>query len=83
MKYSSVFIIVIASYLPALSQQPDVYVQLEKHYHAGAYEACVKIVKQVEAFAKSRMDTLVANSFFYLGDSYNQTGDLKKALHFF
>ena len=84
MKYPCILFIAAASYLPAYSQQQlGAYTQLEKHYDAGAFEACVKMVKQVEAFTRNRLDTLAANSFFYLGDAYNQTGDVKKALHYF
>ena len=84
MNYLCILFIAVASYLPAYSQQqPDAYLQLEKHYNEGSFEACVKIVKQVEAFTRNRLDTLAANSFFYLGDAYHQTGDLKKALHYF
>lgn len=84
MKFTGILFIVAASCLPAYSQQqPDAYAQLERHYNAGSFEACVKIVKHVEAFTRNRLDTLAANSFFYLGDAYNQIGDLKKALHYF
>ena len=83
MKYPAAFVIILVSHLPSFSQQPGVYAQLEKQYNTENYDACVQMTKQVEAFTKNRLDTLVANSFFYLADAYNQTGDLKKALHYF
>lgn len=69
--------------LPAWSQLPVVYETLEKRYSENAFEACVQMEKEVLAFTHNRLDTLAANSYFYIGDSYNQLGDIKKALSFF
>ncbi|HEY5823522.1 MAG TPA: hypothetical protein VIT44_04110, partial [Cyclobacteriaceae bacterium] len=59
---------------------PKVYLTLEKYYNESDYEACVKLESQVEVFAASRKDTLAANSYFFLGDSFNQLGQVKKAI---
>src|SRR3546814_18077379 len=41
------------------------------------------MAKQVQSFTHNRIDTLAANSFFVLGDAYNQIGETRKALHYF
>lgn len=70
--------------VPAWPQQaPEVYQTLERRYQQDAFEDCIALEKQVEAFNKNRLDTLAANSFFYLGDAYNQLGETRKALFYF
>jgi CHAT domain-containing protein len=64
----------------AAQQLPKIYQDLENHYNNGEYEACIKLEQKVEAFASSRKDTLATNSYFYLGEAFNQTGDLEKAI---
>lgn len=84
MKHLCLLMILGGSYLPHYSQaQPGVYAELERNYNENSFEACIRMTRQVEAFANNRLDTLAANSYFYLGDAYNQTGQLKKALHYF
>src|SRR6478736_10558080 len=61
---------------------PKVYQNLEKHYNASEFEDCIKLESQVVAFAETRKDTVAANSYFYLGDAFNQTGQLQKAIVF-
>lgn len=62
---------------------PSVYEALEKNYFQGAFEACVAMEKDVESFTRNRLDTLASNSFFYIGDAFNQLGDTRKALFYF
>lgn len=64
-------------------QLPAVYEALQKHYDENAFEACIRMEKQIEAFTHNRLDTLSSNSFFYIGDAYNQLGQIKKALYYF
>jgi CHAT domain-containing protein/tetratricopeptide (TPR) repeat protein len=59
---------------------PQIYRDLEKQYNNGDFEACVKLEKKVEAFASVRKDTLATNSYFYLGDAFNQLGEIEKAI---
>src|SRR4051812_38896913 len=59
---------------------PKIYQQLEKHHNEGDFEACIKLENQVELFAASRKDTLATNSYFYLGNSFNQLGQIQKAI---
>lgn len=84
MKYLGIVITLIAIAPYSLAQsQPSVYVELETYYNANSYDACVRMRKGVESFTRNRIDTLAANSFFYLGDAYHQIGDIDNALHFF
>lgn len=84
MKYFSITFLLAGIHFSLWSQPaPSIYYELEKNYNANAFEACVQMEKQVELFTRNRIDTLAANSFFYLGDAYNQLGELKKALAYF
>lgn len=68
----------------ALAQQgSDVYETLKKNYDRDAFEACIAMEKEVATFTRNRIDTLAANCFFYMGDAFNQAGDVEKALQFF
>jgi CHAT domain-containing protein/tetratricopeptide (TPR) repeat protein len=62
---------------------PKVYQDLERNYEQQNFEACIKLEPQVEALAKNQRDTLVANSFFYIGDAHHQLGDMTKAISWF
>jgi len=59
---------------------PAIYTQLKKFHNDANYEACIKLEKQVETFALSRKDTLATNSYFYLGNAFNQLGEIEKAI---
>lgn len=83
MRNCCLFIFVIGFAFPLWSQPSSVYATLEENYNQNAFEACIAMEKQVQAFADNRLDTLVANSFFYLGDAYNQLGEIEKALAWF
>lgn len=62
---------------------PPVYQQLEEHYNQNAFEACLDMERQVQRFAHNRIDTLAANSLFYLGDAFYQMGKTDKAVNCF
>lgn len=84
MKRLGIFLFLSGFFIPAWTQQlPAVYVALEKYYQQNAFDACIKMEKEVQNFTQNRLDTLVSNSFFYLGDAYNQLGEIKKAVLFF
>lgn len=84
MKHLCFLMILAGSCLPLYAQQqPDVYAELERNYNQHSFEACIRMTRQVESFANNRLDTLAANSYFYLGDAYNQVGEIKKALQYF
>ena len=84
MKRLFLFVILAGFSLPLYPQeQPAVYLELERNYNENSFEACIRMAKQVQSFTHNRIDTLAANSFFYLGDAYNQVGETRKALHYF
>jgi CHAT domain-containing protein/tetratricopeptide (TPR) repeat protein len=68
----------------AYSQQiPAAYTKLETDFNNSEFEACIKAASEIEKLAVNRADTIGANSYYYLGESYNQLGHLDKALAFF
>lgn len=78
------FWVFVASVNVCLAQTtPTVYQELERNYEAQNFAACIKLVNDVELMAKNQHDTLVANSFSYLGSAHNQLGDLNKAIAWF
>ena len=82
-RLASCFVFSALGFAAFCQQLPAVYEALESNYNKNAFEACIKLEKQVEAFAHDRLDTLASNSFFYIGDAYLQSGDIAKALLFF
>ena len=84
MKFTCLTTVCMMFVLVLHAQTPqEVYVELENSYNKNAFEACVRMEKRVEAFAAGRKDTLAANSFFYIGDAYNQLGQPDKAITYF
>jgi CHAT domain-containing protein/Flp pilus assembly protein TadD len=83
MKRILVSIFVLGCLVRGFSQEvPEIYTQLETRYDKSEFGACVKLASEIETFSVNRVDTLVANSFFYLGDSYNQLGEVEKAIQY-
>jgi CHAT domain-containing protein/tetratricopeptide (TPR) repeat protein len=62
---------------------PKVYSDLEKNYAEQNFEGIIDLTKDVEILASNRKDTVVANSYFYVGESYNQLGEVDKAISWF
>jgi CHAT domain-containing protein/tetratricopeptide (TPR) repeat protein len=62
---------------------PEIYKQLESNYEGNNFEACLKLEQEILKLDLSKVDTISANSLFYLGDSYNQLGNIEKALLYF
>ncbi|MEO5599292.1 MAG: CHAT domain-containing tetratricopeptide repeat protein [Cyclobacteriaceae bacterium] len=84
MKRISFFILYAGLIFQTWSQPlPSLYETLGKHYIENNFQACILLEKQVQTFAHKRLDTLASNSFFYLGDAFNQVGNVDKALTFF
>jgi len=74
----------LAGFTHLLAQDiPLAYQQLENSYNNSEFEACIKLTREIESFSINRVDTLAANSFFYLASSHNQLGNLDKALDYF
>jgi CHAT domain-containing protein/tetratricopeptide (TPR) repeat protein len=76
----SLFICSIAAYSQEI---PAAYTKLETDFNNSEFEACAKAVAEIEKMALNRIDTVGANSYYYLGEAYNQLGNLDKAVAFF
>ena len=83
MKLTGIVILVLLTFRLHAQDLPPLYVELETNYNRNAFEACVRLEKQVESFTAHRKDSLAANSSFYMGDAYNQLGRTDKALSWF
>lgn len=84
MKFLSFLLLLgVSGYSASAQSLPTVYAALETNYLTNAFENCVRMEKEVEAFTRNRFDTLSANCFFYIGDAYHQLGQIKKALPYF
>ena len=81
----SFFVCFIAS--TAYSQKAmvleDGYAQLDLHYSKEDYRACLKLERELLTSIQSRVDTIVAETYYLLGDSYFHTGNVKKAIDYF
>lgn len=60
--------------------QPIVYENLKSRYEQQDFEACIKLVQEVETQSKNQRDTLTVDSYFYLADAYYQLGQLNHAI---
>jgi CHAT domain-containing protein len=78
----SLYLLLIFTY--AQSQTlPKIYQDLEHNYEKQNFEACTSLIPEIENLAKNQRDTVIANSYFYLADAYNQLGNLDKAISWF
>jgi CHAT domain-containing protein/Tfp pilus assembly protein PilF len=59
---------------------PEIYWKVEERYNKSEFEACVALAGQVDQFVAGRVDTLAANTLFYVADAYNQVGESDKAI---
>jgi len=59
------------------------YKQLDSLYAAGKYKECLSMEQSILSLIDQREDTLVANTYFYIGDSYLSSYKTDKALAFF
>jgi len=65
------------------SQGSGNYFSLENAYNSGEYEECIDLLDKHEAELITAKDSIAANTFFYVGDSYLALGDFEKALGYF
>jgi CHAT domain-containing protein/Tfp pilus assembly protein PilF len=70
--------LLIQSYVFAQSQ--NIFDDLEKSYYNEEFENCVKFEKQVEQLFVNKKDSIAANAFSYLGDSFYQLGNVTRAI---
>ncbi|HYG03931.1 MAG TPA: CHAT domain-containing protein [Chryseosolibacter sp.] len=82
-KISCLLFLVGSAFLGLAQGNTETYALLESKYESSEYDACIKMVKEVESFTANRMDTMAANSYFYLGDAFLQAGNEVKALQYF
>jgi CHAT domain-containing protein len=59
------------------------YAGIELAYESGEYEKCIELTNKHKAELTTAKDSIAANVFFYLGDSYMLVGDDKQALENF
>ena len=84
MKKSILFLVWLLSVTNLLAQNvPQLYEQLKQKYENSEFDACIKLAKDVDKLAASRTDTISANSLFYVGDAYMQSGNLPLAVAYF
>lgn len=84
MKYiSSLFSAVLFSVMVHAQEIPQLYRDLDKFHQEENYAACVKLESNVVALAAQRSDTLIANSYYYLGNAYLNLEKIDKALSYF
>lgn len=62
---------------------PAVYSSLQHNYKQENYAACIKADRDVEVASTTQRDTITANRFSYLADSYYQLGNFDKAAYWF
>jgi CHAT domain-containing protein/tetratricopeptide (TPR) repeat protein len=60
-----------------------IHISLEKLHEQGNYEACLKMQPDIDLLAKNQKDTLIANSFSYIGDAHFQLGEVAQAVKWF
>jgi CHAT domain-containing protein/Tfp pilus assembly protein PilF len=62
------------------AQTENIFDNLEKSYYNGDFEQCIKFEKQVQQLSLNKKDTIAANAFSYLGDSFYQLGNVTRAI---
>jgi CHAT domain-containing protein/Tfp pilus assembly protein PilF len=84
MKNSILLLLFVVLFSKLAAQDvPPIYYQLESNYEKSEFDACIKLAKDIDRMTASRLDTVAANSLFYLADSYLQSGDQKMAVTYF
>jgi len=61
----------------------EAYARLDGYYNQADYRSCLNLERDILVGIQSRVDTLVAETYYLLGDSHLQTGDTKKAIDYF
>lgn len=59
------------------------YRQLDSLYQAGDMAGCLQLENSILGLIGQRQDTLVANTYFYIGDAYRAEYETDKALTYF
>ncbi len=61
----------------------NTYKRLDSLYAAGSLDECLAMEQSILSMVNQREDTLVANTFFYIGDAYLSKYETSKALALF
>lgn len=77
------FLLLIQSVAFSQSNVPDIYQQLDEAYLAEDYQKVLDIKDKALSSLESRQDTILADTYFLIGDSYLALGELQNALDFF
>jgi CHAT domain-containing protein/Tfp pilus assembly protein PilF len=62
---------------------PKVYTDIVEKYNEQNFESIIGLTKDVDLLAKNRKDTIVANSYYYIGNSYRNLGQPESAINWF
>ena len=74
---------VFTSHFAFCQTVPPLYEELKRNYDAENFEACLKLENDVEALAHTRRDTVVANSFRFVGEAHYVLGETNAAIRWF
>ncbi len=80
---SNYLIAALAIFLvPTISHSQSIgnYHRIEQAYESGEYQKCIALTNKYKKELTTAKDTIAANTFFYLGDSYLLEGDDKLAV---
>lgn len=78
-----VFACVLSSSVVLGQKLPKVYTDIVEKYNEQNYETIIGLTKDVDILARSRKDTIVANSYYYIAHSYRNLGEPDKAVTWF
>lgn len=62
---------------------PKLYTEIVERYNEQNYETIIGLTKDVDVLARNRKDTIVANSFYYIANSYRNLGQPENAITWF
>ncbi|HEY0652454.1 MAG TPA: CHAT domain-containing tetratricopeptide repeat protein [Chryseosolibacter sp.] len=79
MKRILFFLLTLMSAAAFGQKLPKLYTDIVDNFSQEKFETIVGLTNEVEAFARSRKDTLVANSFYYVAKSYHSLGEIEKS----
>ncbi|HEY0743901.1 MAG TPA: CHAT domain-containing protein [Chryseosolibacter sp.] len=84
MKFSCIALLFLQVASLALGQSvPKVYNDIVRKFNEQNYETIVALTNDVDRLAKTRKDTIVANSFYYIAKSYKELGQPENAINWF
>ncbi len=76
-------LLLLLSFGVAAQNTPKLYTSIVEKYNEEKYETVIGLTKDVEVLARNRKDTIVANSFYYIAQSYSKLGQPENAINWF